>query len=338
MRKLVTFLFLGWLLFSGAIHAQQFPLTTQYLFNPYVLNPAMAGYYGFSEVHLNFRREWVNIQGGPQTFRATGFSSIYEDKMWLGAEVYSDKVGAFSTFKSSLSYSYILQTGDDQQLFFGVWANYLQNSFNVAGAVGIDPNDPLIANRSTLNGNVFNGGFGLVYNWYDLNIGFAFPNMFADNHIPNATTADFSMQREFLFHISNIFNITDQWQLKGEAVYRRTKNEPSVMELSVMALLNSQFWTALTYRTTGVIAINIGGYVGGGILFDYAYELGTSGINRSSGGTHEISLSIRFGMQGNRYFESKNHPATKRKRIRRSRYNTGRQPRVLDYKYRSFRR
>jgi type IX secretion system PorP/SprF family membrane protein len=338
MKKLITYLLFCWLFFGGALHAQQFPLTTQYLFNPYVLNQAMAGYYGYSEVHLNFRREWVNIQGGPQTFRATGFGAVYQDKMWLGGEVYADKLGAFSTFKASLSYSYILQTGDEQQLFFGVWGNYFQNSFNVANAVGIDPNDPLIANRSTINGNVFNGGFGLVYNWYDLNIGFAFPNMIADTHIPNATTPDFSMQREFLVHVSNIFSINDQWQMMGEAVYRKVKNEPSVSELSAMAILNKQFWTGLTYRTSGVLAINIGGYVGGGILFDYAYELGTSGINRSSGGTHEISLSIRFGMSDSRYFENKNHPASRSKRIRRSRYNTGRQPRVLDYKYRSFRR
>jgi len=337
MKRFLIHIILLMLLFGGGVTAQQFPLTTQYLFNPYALNPAMAGYFGYSEIHLDYRREWVNIQGGPQTFRVSGYGAVYEDKMWLGGEVYSDKVGAFSIFKASLSYSYILQTGDNQNLFFGVWGNYFQNSFNVANAVGLDPNDPLIQNRSTLNGNVFNGGFGLVYNWYNLNIGFAFPNVFSDNHIPNSTSVDFSMQREFVFHLSNIINLTDQWQLLGEGVYRKTRNEPGLSEVSAMAVFLKQFWSGVTYRSSGVLALNLGGYVAGGILFNYAYELGTSGINRSSGGSHEITLSLRFGMRGSRFFENKNPSERISRKTNRKRYYYRRSPQFMDYKYRGIR-
>ncbi len=42
----IIFLFL---LFGGTLTAQQFPLTTQYLFNPYALNQSMAGYFNYPD-------------------------------------------------------------------------------------------------------------------------------------------------------------------------------------------------------------------------------------------------------------------------------------------------
>ncbi len=331
MKKLLLHIILFVTLVGGTLHAQQFPLTTQYLFNPYALNPAMAGYFGYAEIHLNYRREWVNIPEGPKTFRINGFASIYQDKMWLGGEIYSDKTGAFSTFKASISYSYILQTGDNQQLFFGVWGNYFQNSFNVANATGFDPNDPLFQGRSTVNGSVFNAGFGIDYNWNDLNIGFAFPNAFTDNKIPNTTTPDFNMQRELLFHVSNLFYLTDHWQILGSSVVRKTKNEPLLAEVSSMAIFNQQFWSGITYRNSGIVAINIGGYIAGGILFNYAYETGIAGASHISGGTHEITLSFRLGMQGSNYFEKKGRNRNGRSRIKRHRKYERSRPWIMDY-------
>ena len=61
---------------TGFGFAQQFPLTTQYLFNPYALTPSMAGVTGYSEIFLNYRSEWTGIEGHPQTFRMNTFGNI----------------------------------------------------------------------------------------------------------------------------------------------------------------------------------------------------------------------------------------------------------------------
>ncbi len=331
MKIRITYLFLLLLVFSGTLSAQQFPLTTQYLYNPYALNPAMAGYFNYSEIHLDYRREWTQIDDGPKTVRLNGFGNIYKQKMWLGGEMYMDKAGVFSLFKASVSYSYILQTGDNQRLFFGVWANYFQNSISLSDMTEINPADPLLQGRSSISGSTFNAGFGIDYNWQGLNVGFAMPNAMADNSydVTNPGSPDFKMQREFLFHASYLFYLVDNWQLQGFAVYRKTKNMPGNFEMSAMAVYMKQAWAGLLYRNTGALAVNIGGYVGYGFALNYSFEFGTGGINKGSGTTHEITLSYRFGQQNRKYFENKNGEYSRSYR-RQSIYKPT--PQIIDYR------
>jgi len=307
MKKVKTYITLLVLLFGGSLSAQQFPLTTQYLFNPYTLNKAMAGYFNYSEISLNYRREWTNIANGPKTVRLYGFGNMYKEKMWLGGEIYMDKTGVISQFNATISYSYILQTGAGQRIFFGVWGNYFQNSVSLFNMTGINPNDPLLTNSSALNGHTFNAGFGIDYNWLGLNVGFAMPNALAENnYYNNPQKPDFKMQREFLAHVSYLFSFSDTWQLQTFSVYRKTKNMPGNFELSAMTIFKKQAWAGLLYRNTGAIAVNLGGYIGYGLALNYSFEFGTGGINQGSGTTHEITLSYRFNQMGRSYFQNKN--------------------------------
>lgn len=330
MKKGLTHIIFLFLLFGGGLAAQQSPLTTQYLFNPYALNQSMAGYFDYSELYLNYRREWTNISNGPRTVRLNGFGSIYKDKMWLGGEVYMDRTGVISQFKASISYSYILETGADQRIFFGVWGNFFQNSVNLSNMTGIDPNDPLLNGGSKVNGTSFNAGFGIDYNWQGLNVGFAMPNTLTDNNFyQNSNKLDFKMQREFLFHTSYLFYLTDDWQLQPFAVYRKTKNMPGNFEISAMTIYRKQVWAGLLYRNTGAMAVNLGGYIGYGLALNYSFEFGTGGINQGSGTTHEITLSFRFGQRDRNYFENKNGENFSRRRRPAYRKSV---PHIMDYR------
>lgn len=313
------------------VKAQQFPLTTQYLFNPYALNPAMAGYYGNPELFLNFRKDWTGITGSPRTFRANGFGNIHKKTMWLGGEIYSDKADVLNRFKLNLSYSYILQVQNEQYLYFGVWTTFYQNSVNLDGLSGVDPNDPLLVNQTKLNGSAFNAGFGINYNWRELNIGFAFPTLFG-THDEYVSDLNFKMQREFLFHVSNMFRLNDKWQLQAYSVFRKTKNQPLNFEVSLMPVYLQRFWGGLLYRNGGVLALNVGGLVYRGFVFNYSYEIGVGGINSRSGGSHEISIGYRFNMEDDWWFgrKSKNKEKYKGKGKRKPRNLYG-YPEIMDY-------
>ncbi len=329
-KRLVYILFIVFVSVLGA-KGQQFPLTTQYLFNPYALNPAFAGYYGKPEVYLNFRKDWTGITGSPKTFRANGYGNIYKDVMWLGGEIYSDKADVLNRFKMNLSYSYILQVQEEQYLYFGVWTSFYQNSVNLANLTGVDPNDPLIANRSKLNGAAFNAGFGINYNWRELNIGFAFPTLFSTKE-EYVSTVNFKMQREFLFHVSNMFRLNDKWQLQVFSVFRKTKNQPMNAEFSVMPVYMQRFWGGMLFRTGGVLALNAGGMIYKGLVFNYSYEIGLTGINNGSGGAHEITVGYRFNMDNDAFFNRIKGKKTYRKGKKRPRNYYG-YPEIMDYSW-----
>ena len=52
--------------------AQQFPLSSQYVINPYGLTPVLAGSTGFPEVFLGYRKDMAGISGAPRTIGVNG--------------------------------------------------------------------------------------------------------------------------------------------------------------------------------------------------------------------------------------------------------------------------
>lgn len=321
MIKPMKYIVLLTLLFGGMLKGQDYIQTTGYIINPYALNQAMAGYFGYSEVHLDFRNQWLKINDGPETFSLNGFGNIYHDKMWLGGEVYRDQAGPLSRVKTNLSCSYILQTGENQKVFFGIWGSYYQNSINFGHLVGVDPNDPLLNHLNSINGSTFNVGFGLDLNSGNFNIGFAMPNAMANQSIYlSPDKLNFSMQREYLFHVSDLFWLSDSWQFQALGVYQKATDEPGNLDISATFFVAERFWSGALYRSSGVVAFSTGGYLGGGISVNYSYETGFGGINKYSGPSHEITLSYRFGMRGNRYYKNKTAYSNRPPRRRYKKY------------------
>ena len=337
MKLIKTHIILLFVLLAGSGFSQQFPLTTQYLFNPYALTPAMAGVTGYSELFLNYRSEWTGIDGHPQTFRFNGFGNIYKNQMWLGGEMYMDNTDILSRFKANLSYTYKLKVEEEQFIHFAVWGSFYQNVINYANAVGVNPNDPLFQNASSISASKLNAGFGINYTWRRLNVGFSIPTLFTSRQeVENGQGVAFNIKQEFLFHVSNVFSLSDNWDLQGYGVFRKTTNAPLNLELSVMAVFLQRFWGGLLYRNSNTVAVNLGGNLVKGLVFNYSYEVPVGGINARSGGSHEITLGLRFGMKSNKYFENnseyyRNDPKSKTKK--RKNY-----PPIYDYKYRNIKR
>lgn len=312
--------------------AQQFHNSTQYLINPYALTPTLAGYTGYSEAFLNYRNDWVGIKGSPSTFSASGFGNIYQEKMWLGGEIMTDKTDILSVFKANLSYTYKLQAENEQHIYFGIWTTFYQASVNTGNGVGIDPNDPVIQNKNKINSSAFNAGFGINYNWRNLNLGFSMPSLFgANDEYVTGSAFKYQVQRQFQFYASNLFQFNDTWQLQAFGVVQKTNNEPTNIEISVMGIYSGRIWTGLLYRNGGVLAINIGGHIYKGMVFNYSYEIGTSGINKGSGGSHQITIGYRFNFNGNSYFGITETTSSPGRGRRSSNFNY---PEVEDFNYR----
>ncbi len=331
-------------LIGYATVAQQFAHNTQYLINPYSLTPTLAGYTGYSEVFLGYRNDWTGIDGSPRSFRANGFGNIYQETMWLGAEAIMDKTDILSTFKFNASYTYKLQVEEDQILSFGVWGTYYQASVNVGNGIGIDVNDPILTDQSKLNSSAFNAGFGINYNRDRFNLGFSIPSLFASNDEYTGDAYKFKVQRQVMVYSSYLFDLGDQWQMQAYGVFRKTTNEPSVVELSTLFIFRQQFWGGLLYRNGGALALNFGMHISRGFVFNYSYEIGMSGINKGSGGSHEIGLGYRFNFMDNEYFDkntgryTRTNKSSKTKKSSRKkrggRYRSVAYPQLEDYNYR----
>lgn len=328
-KYIVSFILLFGLL---EISAQQFQNSTQYLINPYSLSPTLAGHTGYSEAFLNYRNDWTRIAGSPRTFSVNGFGNIYKQKMWLGGEILSDKTDILSVIKLNLSYTYKLQVENDQYLYFGIWTTFYQASVNIGNGVGIDPNDPVIQNKNKLNSSALNAGFGINYSWRNFNLGISMPVLFGPSNKYEAnSTFKYKVERQFQFYISNLFKFNDVWNLQTYGVFQKTADEPTSIEISAMGIYLGRLWSGLLYRNGGVLAINIGGHIYKGMVLNYSYEIGTGGINKGSGGSHQITIGYRFNFFGNNYFGTTETTSSRRRGRRTGNISY---PEVEDFKFR----
>src|ERR1700753_1941521 len=65
MRRIL--LFIAFIVVSGFAVAQQRPQYTQYVFNNYLLNPALSGIENYTDVKAGYRSQWTGLQGAPVT-------------------------------------------------------------------------------------------------------------------------------------------------------------------------------------------------------------------------------------------------------------------------------
>ncbi|MFI5453507.1 type IX secretion system membrane protein PorP/SprF [Pedobacter sp. UC225_61] len=55
---------------------QQRPQYTQYIFNNYLLNPALSGIENYTDFKAGYRKQWSGIEGAPQTTFAAAHWSL----------------------------------------------------------------------------------------------------------------------------------------------------------------------------------------------------------------------------------------------------------------------
>src|SRR5690554_6814621 len=113
-RRLV--ILLGFILLANVLKAQQQPVYSQYMMNPFLLNPAIAGYQGYTDFNLVAREQWLGYGDGPSTYSLSGQTRILRTsyrnrsriiksrrrrrrpsgRVGYGGYVYNDKNGAMS--------------------------------------------------------------------------------------------------------------------------------------------------------------------------------------------------------------------------------------------------
>ena len=193
---------------SLALNAQQRPHYTQYIINPYIINPAITGIENYTDVKIGVRDQWVGLNGAPKTtyvsihgplgkndYRtsATSFQvpgenprgkaywenyTAAEPHHGIGLNIINDQTGSFRFFSASATYAYHLGLNPTTNLSGGFSAGITKVSidrskhdFNGTG----DPSDPAVG--SAFSGELTkvrpNIGFGLWLYSRDYFVGFA---------------------------------------------------------------------------------------------------------------------------------------------------------------------
>jgi len=290
MKKLLTILVVA---FVGLAKAQQLPEYSQYLINPFIINPAYAGNAEGIPIMLSSRHQWVGFEDAPSTqvLSAHGVSKNYG----LGGLIVNDKWGNFNKIGLQLAYAYKTKINNKINFSIGLSASAYQYSLNQTNYNPSDVDDPIIS-QGKENTFVPNADFGMYTNvkdkWF---VGLSVTNLFSKSiKFTSNETKDNKLVRHYFLNGGYVFQITDGIALEPSVLLQSTFVSPFMASVNVRAIYKSDYWVGLSYRTAKDITLMLG-LEYKKFVFGYSFDYSTSQISSYSSGTHEIVLGYIIG-------------------------------------------
>ncbi|MBI9036836.1 MAG: PorP/SprF family type IX secretion system membrane protein [Bacteroidales bacterium] len=298
------------LLLTNYCLAQQFPLSNQYIINPYSLSPSYAGIGNSPELFANFRRDWSEIEGAPKTSYASLFVPVNE-RVWLGGSIINDQTDIISNISANFSYTYHLKAWEEHNFSFSLWGSIYHSVIDLTDVIVKDANDPVIYGKQKLVGTSLNAGTSILYNYKKLYTGIVIPTLVSKHTITDKSNNNRFLVRErsLIFHVSSIIDLDDYWYFEPYFVLRSTKYSPSVFDLAFLIKNEDKYWFGVLLRKGGILGINIGATLAESLVLNYSYEFSAKGMLSKSSGTHEFSIGYYI------YFQAKEPKARKWKSI-----------------------
>ena len=275
--------------------AQQLPQLSQYQFNDYVINPAVAGSRPFFELRSGHRSQWVGIQDAPRTFTLSGATPVGE-KMGIGGYIFTDHVGPTRRTGVQFSYAYHFRITDDLKLSFALSAGMLQFLIDGSKIDFHDPNDPVIDDQ--LRGGIKpDAKFGFYLYHPKFWFGATAPQILGNKvTFLESSTSNLSRLQEH-YYVSGGYRIFlgEDWRIEPSFLLKYVDPVPLKVDLTATIKYKNAVWLGASYRTNDAISVMLGYWHKQTFQFGYSYDMITSNLQNYSTGSHEVMLAITIG-------------------------------------------
>jgi type IX secretion system PorP/SprF family membrane protein len=300
------------------IHAQQLPLYSQYSFNAFLLNPAVAGAEGYTSVNLTAREQWMGVEGAPRTFglsvqtRLMKRDFIEKDapikkrhghplrsgRIGLGLYIYNDQAGLINQTGMHFTYAYHIHT-NKSQLSLGITFSLLQYMINTKDLNLFDKSDDQI-NSDRLLVYIPDFNIGAYYTDEHKYLGLSILQIAnSPLKISNYSNKDFQIYRHFYLTSGYKFELDEVTMLEPSIYLKTTQEFLLQMDATIKYIYNKKFWVGFGYRTgytfIGSLGVCINRFYAG-----YSYDYNPKGLNITSS-SHELMLTLKLGDNVRRY-------------------------------------
>jgi len=265
-----------------AVMGQQLPQYTQYMFNDFVINPAVAGVDNHYQIRTNHRFQWVGLVDPPMTNSIAFYGPHAKLDMGYGGYIYNDVTGPTSRTGVTGSYAYNIGVTSEIRLSMGISASIMQ--FRVDGTQ-LDPKDvsDISILESVSTSYLPDAGIGLY--------------LYGEDFYVSLSAAQLLNNKLKIFDNKNGLNrLKTQINLVG--AYRFVLDTDWVLEPTAMIKgtapkeLNVDVTAKIEWKES--VGILLGYSFDERLFFGYSYDIGISTLRKYNTGTHEIMIGYRF--------------------------------------------
>lgn len=312
------------------VFAQQKPQYTQYVFNNYLLNPAVSGIENYTDAKVGYRSQWTGLDGAPVTsyitinaplgknflngdataFPANGginpSSRLYtqnyiaaEPHHGIGFMMVTDKAGPITQTNIDATYAYHLGLTAQLNLAVGVSAGASHVSLNTSQITLENPIDPAITNgnNSQWKPDLGVGVWAYASDWY---VGASVQQILPQN-LYFGTVTSFSKSKTvphyFLTGGVKVF-LSEDVTLLPSFLIKVINPVPVTFDINAKISFQDKFWIGGAYRKDDSFSVLAGFNISSFINVGYSYDITTSALRTVSNGTHEIVIGL---LLNNRY-------------------------------------
>ncbi|PSL47537.1 type IX secretion system PorP/SprF family membrane protein [Chitinophaga niastensis] len=320
------------MLMAHVVHAQQQPHYTQYIMNPFIINPALAGIENYWDLRLSHRHQWVGMKGAPvttyltlqgplrksdyATASPTGFDIPGENPRgkayWqdyttpaphpgVGLTILNDRTGPLNRFSVTGAYAHHINLTPRTSISAGISVGMQQLTLDASKVEFYDPADPVISNTGLLNKWRPEVNAGLWLYSADYFVGVSTLNIIPQQiGFDNGKVVGDSVYRGKL--IPHLFFTTgyrlwlnDDLNVMPSVMLKFITAMPLSVDVNAKFMYRDLLWMGASYRLHDGVAAMFGVNINSQINIGYSYDYTASSLNVVSKGSHEIMIGFLLG-------------------------------------------
>jgi type IX secretion system PorP/SprF family membrane protein len=255
--------------------AQQDPQFSQYMFNTFYYNPAVAGTDGVTKITALYRTQWLGYSptygdgGAPITQILSAHSPVPILKGGVGGYLVNDVLGPVTNFEAQLSYAYYFRV-KDAKLSIGLRAGVFSQKVDFDLYRAADPSDPLLGKSGKESQPQPDFAVGALYRKEKYYVGVSL------NHL-NQATYDFGLTQsnQLKQHIyvtgGYFYDLNFDVQLQFVTLIKSDLTKTS-FDVGGIAYLKNTMWAGLSFRQSEAFIL----ILGYSLLKDKSLKLGYS--------------------------------------------------------------
>lgn len=311
------------------VHAQETPRSTQYIFNNYLINPAITGIDNYIDLKLGYRAQWRGLEGAPVTsyisihspigddfvrssvnsFPGSGYNPLSrsyvnqytsaEPHHGIGFNALTDKAGQVRQTNVNATYAYHLGLSYDLNLALGVSGGFSSISIDVPNIRVENGSDPLLsADYNNVIRPDAGAGFWLYSPRFFLG-GSAKQLLGYRSKTANQQTNSLAYQLTTFYGTAGYkFFVDEDVAVIPSVLLTYWLNSPAAIDANMKVAYQDKFWIGGSYRNNDSFSLLAGFNMGSLINLSYSYDVTTSALRSVNNGTHEIVLGF---LLNNRY-------------------------------------
>lgn len=296
MKKKLTYIILMLMGATGA-YAQQDAIYSQYMFNPFIINPAYAGSRDALSGVLLFRQQWVGIDGAPKTQTFSMHSMAGKTQLALGLNLVNDVVGPSRNTGAFFTAAYHLRLGKGK-LSFGIRGGAYDSRLDNSKLNYKNPSDRFNT-MAVVNSIVPSFDAGTYYYTRKFYIGLSATHLTQSkfNYENYPGSSNLFLKHHYMLATGYAFEVSKNLVFKPSTLIKYVEGAPVNVDVNASFLINKMFWLGASYRTGNGLTFIADFYLTDWFRLGYSYDLVMNRLKKYTQGTHEIVVGFDLNVK-----------------------------------------